>query len=50
MYSERKKRIEEIKVKDRNPIKKKKKVKPKTVIEEDEEEDESDDERVRTDD
>ena len=50
MYSERRKRIEEIKIRDRNPIKKKKKAKTKTVIEEDEEEDESDDERVRNED
>ena len=48
MYSERRKRMEEIKQKSRKTFKKKKKVKVKTEIEEDEEDEDSDDERVRT--
>ena len=47
MYSARRKRLEEIKLKSRKTFKKKKKVKVKTEPEEEEEEDASDDERVR---
>ena len=47
MYSERRKRLEQIKLQSRKTFKKKKKVKVKTEPEEDDEEDDSDDERVR---
>merc|ERR1719305_605667 len=48
MYSERRKRLEQIKLQSRKTFKKKKKVKVKTEPEEDDEEDDSDDERVVT--